>query len=123
VMDGSRALEAGRGVVPPGARARAGSACGRSIPISREITRGQVSNVSWSPDGALIYYQPTNGLALEIYSVPMLGGDEHLVLDNAGSAEPLPDGSLIIARPDEEAKAKTADAKARYETHRKEHGC
>ena len=44
---------------------------------SRE--RGYVSNVSWAPDGASIYYDRATSVPQGIYSVPVLGGDEHYV--------------------------------------------
>jgi len=68
--------------------------------LTRDRTRGKTDNPSWSPDGALIYYNRTYGSVRQIYSVPVLGGDERLVLDNAGNAEPLRDGTLIVTRLD-----------------------
>jgi len=74
--------------------------------LTRDRSRGQVGNISWSPDGSLIYYHRSNGVLEGVYSVPVLGGDEHLVLDNAGNVEALPDGTLLIARVDAERKRK-----------------
>ena len=74
--------------------------------LTRDRTRGQVFDISWSPDGALIYYNRSNGSLRGVYSVPVLGGDEHLVLDNAGNSEALLDGSLIVAKVDAERKRK-----------------
>jgi predicted Ser/Thr protein kinase len=59
---------------------------------------GQVEQVSWTADGSLIYYDRATGVPLGVYSVPVLGGDEHLVLENAFSPEALPDGSLLLCR-------------------------
>jgi predicted Ser/Thr protein kinase len=72
--------------------------------LTHDRTRGQGGGASWSPDGTLIYYNRSNGVARGVYSVPVLGGDEHLVLDNAGGAEALPDGSLIVTRADAERR-------------------
>jgi eukaryotic-like serine/threonine-protein kinase len=72
--------------------------------LTRDRTRGQASNISWSPDGALIYYNRSNGGVRGVYSVPVLGGDERLVLDNAGNPETLRDGTLIVTRLDAERK-------------------
>ena len=44
-----------------------------------------------------------------IFSVPVLGGDERLVLENAFSPEPLPDGSLLVIR---------LNAEGRYQLYR-----
>ena len=74
--------------------------------LTRDRSRGQVFDISWSPDGTLIYYNRSNGVVKGVYSVPVLGGDEHLVLDDAGNSEALPDGSLIVAKVDAERKRK-----------------
>jgi hypothetical protein len=74
--------------------------------LTRDRSRGQVFDISWSPDGALIYYNRSNGVLKGVYSVPVLGGDEHLVLDHADNSEALPDGSLIVAKVDAERKRK-----------------
>jgi len=66
--------------------------------LTRDRSRGQASTPSWSPDGALIYYHRANGPIHGIYSVPVLGGDEHLILNDAGNAEALPDGTLIVTK-------------------------
>ena len=72
--------------------------------LTRDRTHGKAGSIAWSPDGALIYYNRSNGAIRETYSVPVLGGDEHLVLENAGSVDALPDGTLIIGRPDAHRK-------------------
>src|SRR5258705_5547795 len=74
--------------------------------LTRDRSRGQVFDISWSTDGTLIYYNRSNGVQKGVYSVPVIGGDEHLVLDNAGHSEALPDGSLIVVRVDAARKGK-----------------
>ncbi len=66
--------------------------------LTRDRSRGQAFNLSWSPDGAVIYYSRSNGALRAAYSVPVLGGDEHLVLENGGIAESLPDGTLLTLK-------------------------
>ncbi len=66
--------------------------------LTKHRTNGYVSTISWSRDGTRIYYNRFAGLPLGIYSVPALGGEERLILENASGAEPLPDGSLLVAR-------------------------
>ena len=66
--------------------------------ILTHSNRGVVEQVSWSPDGSLIYYDRATDVPLGVYSVPVLGGEEHLVLENALSPEALPDGSLLLSR-------------------------
>ena len=63
---------------------------------SRE--HGNVTNVSWAPDGSSIYYDRTAAMPQGIYNVPVLGGDEHLVFANAFRPEVLPDGSLLAEK-------------------------
>jgi eukaryotic-like serine/threonine-protein kinase len=59
---------------------------------------GIITVVCWSPDGSLLYYDRMTGVPNGVFSVPVLGGEEHLVLENAGAPESLPDGSLLIDR-------------------------
>jgi serine/threonine protein kinase len=72
--------------------------------LTHDRTRGLVQDLSWSPDGSKIYYDRYNPLPNGIYSVPALGGDERLVLANAAGPRPLPDGSMLVIRPDSEGK-------------------
>jgi len=61
---------------------------------SRE--QGYITALAWSADGASIYYDRVTDVPRGVYSVPLLGGDEHLVLENAGTPQPLPDGSVLV---------------------------
>ena len=69
--------------------------------LTREESKGYVYEVSWSLDGTKLFYSRGLGEGGGIYSVPVLGGDEHLVLENAGFPAELPDGSLLFARRNE----------------------
>ncbi len=77
--------------------------------LTRNRNLGPVLNHSWSPDGALIYYDRYTDGPRAIFSVPVLGGDERLVLENAFSPEPLPDGSLLVVK---------LNADGRFQLHR-----
>jgi Tol biopolymer transport system component len=66
--------------------------------LTHDRDRGAVDQVSWSPDGSLIYYDRTTDAPHGIYGVPVLGGEEHLMLEDANSPEALPDGSLLVTR-------------------------
>ncbi len=66
--------------------------------LTRYRDRGPILNSSWSSDGTLIYYDRYSDVPQGIYSVPVLGGDERLVLENAFLPEALPDGSLLIVK-------------------------
>jgi len=66
--------------------------------LTHDRTRGLIGRISWSPDGASIYYNRFVDVPLGIYNVPVLGGEERLVLENADAPEALPDGSLLAFR-------------------------
>jgi predicted Ser/Thr protein kinase len=66
--------------------------------LTHRRDRGQVLSLSWPADGARIYYDRITDVPQGIYSVPVLGGEEHLVLENAFAPEALPDGSLLVER-------------------------
>jgi Tol biopolymer transport system component/tRNA A-37 threonylcarbamoyl transferase component Bud32 len=67
--------------------------------LTHDREHGAVFSISWSRDGTRIYYDRYTDVARRIFSVPVLGGDERLVLEDALTPEPLPDGSLLIVRP------------------------
>ena len=58
---------------------------------------GYVSDLSWALDGSRIYFSRFFDQPRGVYSVPALGGESRLLLDNAFGCTPLPDGSLIVA--------------------------
>ena len=58
----------------------------------------------WAPDGNKIYFDRALDTPRGIYSVPVLGGEEQLVLEDAMYPESLPDGSLLTARLNAEHK-------------------
>ncbi len=59
---------------------------------------GFVSEITWSRDGASLYYDRVADVPHGIYSVPVLGGEEKLVMENAMTPEVLPDGTLLLYR-------------------------
>ena len=66
--------------------------------LTHNRERGSVAGMSWSPDGNRIYFDRVLDVPRGIYGVPVLGGEEQLVLEDAMYPEALPDGSLIVAR-------------------------
>ncbi len=66
--------------------------------LTRDRSRGYLSNLSWSHDSARIYYGRIDGAPRGILNVSALGGDERLVLEDAADPEALPDGTLLIVR-------------------------
>jgi Tol biopolymer transport system component len=63
---------------------------------NREL--GFVNEIAWSRDGASLYFDRTVDVPRGIFSVPVLGGEEKLVLENAITPEVLPDGTLLLYR-------------------------
>jgi Tol biopolymer transport system component len=66
--------------------------------LTHSRRQGYVTNVAWAPDGSTIYYDRLTSVPKGIYSVPLLGGDEHLVFADAFRPEALPDGSLLAVK-------------------------
>ena len=66
--------------------------------LTQEKNEGSVLALSWSPDGSRIYYDRQKSLPSGIYSIPVIGGSPRLLLENAGTPEALPDGSLLGGR-------------------------
>jgi hypothetical protein len=65
--------------------------------LTQDRTRGAAHHEDWSADGSRIYFDRYFSSSSNIFSVPALGGDERLVLENAGAPLPLPDGSLLVS--------------------------
>ena len=68
------------------------------VALTHQREHGYVVEMSWSPDGSRIYYDRATDVPRGIYSVPVLGGVEHLVLEDAMWPQALPDGSLLVTR-------------------------
>jgi hypothetical protein len=66
--------------------------------LTHRRDRGIAMHLSWSTDGALIYFSRLTDVPQGVYSVPLLGGEEHLVLENASQPVPLNDGTILIGR-------------------------
>ncbi len=66
--------------------------------LTKDRTRGYVTELNWSPDGSEIYFDRDFSVPHGIYTVSRFGGDEHLVLEDAFGPEVLPDGSLLVSR-------------------------
>jgi len=66
--------------------------------ITRQAKPGVRMHAAWSRDGTKIYFTRGSTEGANIYSIPAVGGEERLVLDNAFFPEPLPDGSMLVTR-------------------------
>ena len=75
---------------------------GNRVLLTHDRDHGFAWNLSWSPDGSRIYFDRTEEIPKGVYAVPVLGGEEQLVLESAGHPETLPDGSILLVRPNAE---------------------
>src|SRR5206468_7835737 len=66
--------------------------------LTHDRTHDSANYVSWSPDGGTIYYDRFGDIARGVYSVPVLGGSERLILENARLADAAADGSLLVVK-------------------------
>jgi hypothetical protein len=66
--------------------------------LSRDRSRGPAQVMSWAQDNSRIYFDRYFDVPLGIYSVPVLGGEERLLLADAMTPQALPDGSLLVTR-------------------------
>jgi hypothetical protein len=57
-----------------------------------------VTTHDWSPDGSRIFFDRHTDTPVGVFAVPTLGGEERLVLDNAGHPTALPNGDLLVLR-------------------------
>src|SRR6185503_15837660 len=65
---------------------------------TRRRDQGIAMHLSWSRDGSLIYFSRLTDVPQGVYSVPLLGGEEHLVLEKASQPVPLNDGTILVGR-------------------------
>jgi serine/threonine protein kinase len=66
--------------------------------LTRTQNAGMVNYLSWSKDGTKIYFDRWGGVPLGIYSIPALGGEPRLLIEDAGDPDVLADGNLVVVR-------------------------
>jgi eukaryotic-like serine/threonine-protein kinase len=66
--------------------------------LTKNRSRGYVTELNWSTDGTEIYFDRQFSTPGGIYAVSRFGGDERLILEDAVGPETLPDGSLLLER-------------------------
>jgi hypothetical protein len=66
--------------------------------LTRTRIRGVVQDMTWSRDATRIFFDRYFDVPQGIYSVPALGGEERLVLENAMSPQALADGTLVVTQ-------------------------
>ena len=71
--------------------------------LTHDRDSGYIASASWAPDGSRIYFDRYSGHPRGVYSVPPLGGEPRLLLEDAYGPIPLADGSLIVAKLTEQA--------------------
>ena len=86
--------------------------------LTSDRTRGLAVIHDWSPDGSRIFYDRQTDVMNGIFSVPALGGDERLVLENAGFPVVLPNGDLLFQRVNARSPAAVAPVLAVDRRHR-----
>jgi hypothetical protein len=59
---------------------------------------GSVYRVAWSKDATRVYFDRVTDVPHGVFSVPVVGGPERLVLEDAQSPETLPDGNILVVR-------------------------
>ena len=66
---------------------------------------GSVYRLAWSKDATRVYFDRVTDVPHGIFSVPVVGGPERLVLADAQSPETLPDGTLLVVRTSDQGRA------------------
>ncbi|MGH8638366.1 MAG: protein kinase domain-containing protein, partial [Burkholderiales bacterium] len=66
--------------------------------LTTDRSRGFVQDMAWSRDGSHVYFDRYIDVPRGVFSVPVLGGDERLLLEDAMTPKELPDGSLLVTR-------------------------
>ncbi|HEV2233200.1 MAG TPA: protein kinase [Terriglobia bacterium] len=66
--------------------------------LTKNRSRGYVTELNWSLDGTEIYFDREFSGPRGIYTVSRFGGEERLILEDAMGPEVLLDGSLLITR-------------------------
>ncbi len=62
--------------------------------LTHDDKHGEAGYICWSRDGSKIYFARPDG----IYTVPALGGEQHLFLEQTALVEALPDGTFLALR-------------------------
>jgi eukaryotic-like serine/threonine-protein kinase len=73
-------------------------ASGNWVVLTHQKDLGQVRDIAWSRDGSKLYFDRATDNPKGIFSVPVLGGEPRMVLEDAGVPCVLADGSLLVHR-------------------------
>ena len=64
--------------------------------LTKETGRGNVNRISWARDGSRILFDRVSDRPAGLFGVPVVGGEERMILDHGQSPDTLPDGSLVF---------------------------
>ena len=66
--------------------------------LTHDSANGSVTNISWAPDGSRLFFDRFWERPSGVYSIPPLGGEPTLLLDDGWAPQALPDGSLVVLK-------------------------
>jgi eukaryotic-like serine/threonine-protein kinase len=66
--------------------------------LTHDTTNGSATNVAWARDGSRLFFDRFWERPAGVYSIPPLGGESTLLLEDGWAPQPLPDGSLIVLK-------------------------
>jgi hypothetical protein len=66
--------------------------------LTHDTTNGSATNVAWARDGSHLFFDRFWERPAGVYSIPPLGGEPTLLIEDAWAPQPLPDGSLVGLR-------------------------
>ena len=68
--------------------------------LTKSKDSGSIFKVAWTRDGNKLLFDRVADVPRGIFSVPPIGGEERLVVEDAQSPEPLADGSVLVVKRD-----------------------
>ena len=66
--------------------------------LTHDITNGSATNIAWARDGSRLFFDRFWERPAGVYSIPTLGGEPTLLLEDGWAPQPLPDGSMIVLK-------------------------
>ena len=66
--------------------------------LTHDAGNGSVTNLSWARDGSRLFFDRFWERPSGVYSIPPLGGEPTLLLEDGWAPQALPDGSLVVLK-------------------------
>jgi predicted Ser/Thr protein kinase len=66
--------------------------------LTHDPANGSVTNISWAPDGSRLFFDRFWERPSGVYSIPPLGGEPTLLLEDGWAPQALPDGTLVVLK-------------------------